>query len=99
MPLDRGAHFGLRGPFVLLGFQEGLKDVLYLESSSPRRGDLFIAEDGAQRGSPNTPKVEEPGEVVSEYRDGFDRLLKISLSPGDTRGFIEQAIADLPCTS
>jgi transcriptional regulator with XRE-family HTH domain len=96
VPLNRGPHFGLRGPFVLLGFQEGLEDVLYLESPSPRRGDLFIAEDRAQLGSPNAPKVEEPGEVVGEYQDGFDRLLKISLSPEDTRGFIERAIADLP---
>ena len=84
VPLDRGAHFGLRGPFVLLGFQEGLEDVLYLESSGPRRGDLFIAEDRAQLGSPSAPKVEDPGEVAGEYQDGFDRLLEIYARNGHT---------------
>ena len=93
IPLARGPHFGLRGPFVLLGFTGELEDVLYLESA--KRGDLFIAEDKEQLGGPNAPKFENPAQVVAEYKDGFNSLIEISLSPEESINFIEQALADL----
>jgi transcriptional regulator with XRE-family HTH domain len=34
VPFDAGAHPGMRGPFVILGFDDGTGDVLYLESTS-----------------------------------------------------------------
>lgn len=92
VPISRGLHFGLRGPFVLLGFQRALDDVLFLEST--RRGDLFIAADREQVGAPNDPKADNPAEVVGEYQDGFGRLLEISLSPEETKSLIQRAIED-----
>jgi hypothetical protein len=40
VPFAAGAHSGLRGPFVLLSFTNGLDDLLYLESS--RSGDQTL---------------------------------------------------------
>jgi transcriptional regulator with XRE-family HTH domain len=94
IPLVRGPHFGLRGPFILLSFPGELEDVLYLESA--KRGDLFIAEDREQLGGPNVPKFENPAQVVAEYKDGFNSLIEKSLSPEESLELIERAIADLP---
>jgi transcriptional regulator with XRE-family HTH domain len=93
VPFSRGPHFGLRGPFVLLSFEEALDDVLYLESA--RRGDLLIAEDNEQLGGPNVPKFENPADEVARYQDGFTTLLKISLEPRDSLALIEGAITAL----
>jgi len=86
-------HFGMQGPFVLLGFEGELEDVLYLESA--RRGDLFIAENRDQLGGPNVPKFENPADQVAKYQDGFARLLKISLPPKESLELIEQTAIHL----
>ncbi len=93
IPISKGPHFGLRGPFVILGFSGDLEDVLYLESA--RRGDLLIAENREQLGGPNVPKFENPAEVVAEYKDGFKSLIEISLSPEESIELLKGAIADL----
>ena len=90
VPLEAGTHFGLRGPFVLLSFPGELEDVLYLESA--RRGDLLIAENKDQLGGPNTPKFENPAEVVAEYKDGFKTLTDLALSPDESLKTIERSI-------
>jgi transcriptional regulator with XRE-family HTH domain len=94
IPFSRGPHFGLRGPFVLLGFDGPLDDVLYLESA--RRGDLLIAETRDQLAGPNVPKVEDPADEVAKYEDAYGGLLKISLDPEESRKVIEQAIEESP---
>lgn len=92
IPFSRGPHFGLRGPFVLLGFGGPLDDVLYLESA--RRGDLLIAETKDQVAGPNVPKVEDPAETVARYEDGFAGLLKIALEPAESLELLDQAAGD-----
>ena len=94
IPFSKGPHFGLRGPFVLLGFDGALDDVLYLESA--RRGDLLIAETKDQFAGPNVPKVENPADEVANYEDNYGGLLKISLDPEESRELVRQAIQELP---
>lgn len=93
IPRSRGHHFGLRGPFVLLGFDGELDDVLYIESA--KRGDLLISEDREQVGGPSAPKFENPGGTVAEFQDGFRYLQQIALSEEETLAFIEQERAKL----
>jgi transcriptional regulator with XRE-family HTH domain len=94
IPFARGPHFGLRGPFVLLGFDGPLDDVLYLESA--RRGDLLIAETKDQFAGPNVPKVEDPADEVANYQDNYTRLLKTSLDADESRELIRHAIQQAP---
>ena len=93
IPFAQGPHFGLRGPFVLLGFDGPLDDVLYLESA--RRGDLLIAETKDQVAGPNVPKVEDPADEVARYQDGFAGLLKIALEPAESLDLLEEIAAEL----
>lgn len=93
IPFSRGMHFGMQGPFVLLGFEGELDDVLYLESA--RRGDLLIAENRDQLGGPNVPKFENPADEVAKYQDGFARLLRVALPQDESLELIEQIAHDL----
>jgi transcriptional regulator with XRE-family HTH domain len=93
IPVKDGPHFGLHGPFVLLGFDGALDDVLYLENA--RRGDLFIAEGKEQSGGPHVAKVDNPAEIVAEYKNGFESLLNIALSPEETNIRIRQVATEL----
>jgi transcriptional regulator with XRE-family HTH domain len=93
IPFNRGPHFGLRGPFVLLGFDVPLDDVLYLESA--RRGDLLIAETKEQVSGPGVPTVENAADEVARYEDGFADLLRLALEPKDSLEFMEQTARDL----
>jgi transcriptional regulator with XRE-family HTH domain len=61
---ETGAHFGLKGPFIILQFDSELGDVLYMEST--RRGDLT-------RGDPAS------AEEITSYREAFERLRELSL--------------------
>jgi hypothetical protein len=91
--VSRGPHFGLKGPFVLLGFDVSLDDVLYLESA--RRGDLLIAETKEQVSGPGVPTVADPASEVASYEDGFASLLEIALDPDESLKFIERLARDL----
>lgn len=82
IPFSAGPHFGQRGPFVLLGFDGALDDVLYVESA--RRGDLLMAEVKDWLAGPSIPKTEEPATEVASYEDGFDGLLRIALDPTES---------------
>jgi len=93
IPFSRGLHTGLRGPFVLLGFDVSLDSVLYLESA--RRSDLFIAETKEQVSNPGTPTVDNPSEEVGMYEDDFSHLLEISLAPDESVKYIEKVVRDL----
>jgi transcriptional regulator with XRE-family HTH domain len=89
IPFERGMHFGLKGPFVLLNFQGPLDDVLYLESA--RRGDLLIAETKDQVAGANVPKMEDPAAEVARYEDGFGALLELALPPEESLELIQLA--------
>jgi transcriptional regulator with XRE-family HTH domain len=93
IPFSRGPHYGMQGPFVLLGFDGALEDVLYLESA--RRGDLLIAENKEQLAGPNVPKFENPADEVAKYKDGFGSLLKTALEPEESLALIEQTARDI----
>lgn len=73
IPFQTGAHYGLKGPFVLLEFEGDLGDVLYLESA--RRGDLLIANPAS---SP----------LITTYREAFEQLRGLSLGPEASVKFI-----------
>jgi transcriptional regulator with XRE-family HTH domain len=91
IPLKAGPHFGLKGPFVLLGFGKLMPDVLYLEGV--RRGDLLIAEPEAT--VPAGSDVLESFDEIATYIDGFNDLQKMALAPADSMDFIEQAIREM----
>jgi transcriptional regulator with XRE-family HTH domain len=44
IPFEKGSHFGMRGEFTVLGFENGPAGVLFLENS--RGGDLTVADSG-----------------------------------------------------
>lgn len=87
IPFQAGSHFGLRGPFVLLGFNVPLDDVLYLESA--RRGDLMVSEGDSVSGH-GSPMVDDAADEIARYEDGFDALSKIALKPADSLELINQ---------
>jgi transcriptional regulator with XRE-family HTH domain len=94
IPFKSGPHFGMRGPFALLGFAVALEDVLYLESA--RRGDLLIASPGGETvtGGGGDPTADKTG-VIAEYREGFDQIAKLALEPQESLEFIEQVAHDI----
>jgi transcriptional regulator with XRE-family HTH domain len=99
VPFAAGPHFGLRGPFALLGFDLDLDTVLYLESA--RRGDLMIAGPdinatvSGNPGSGGSPRPEE----IGEYEDGFESLLRIALDPEESRTFMRQVAHEMAAAS
>lgn len=90
---DAGPHFGMRGPFVILKFDVGLDDVLYLESA--RRGDLVIGPGGeTQQGDPeDTAAARVDG--VKSYEAGFRSMVDIALNPVDSVEFIQRVLREI----
>jgi len=86
IPYLEGMHFGLKGSFVLLGFEDLLDDVLYLEGA--RRGDLLIGEREAI--GPGAPDAEHLGSELAMYQDGFNDLLEIALEPDASMQLIRE---------
>jgi hypothetical protein len=84
-----GIHFGLKGSFVLLGFEGHLDDVLYLEGA--RRGDLLIGQREAI--GPGAPDSEHLAIELATYQDGFSGLLKIALEHDASLDVIREAIS------
>jgi hypothetical protein len=93
IPFTKGPHFGMRGPFALLGFDVGLEDVLYLESA--RRGDLLIGGTDAETITGQGGAPIENIEEIARYQDGFASLSKIALEPEESRQFIERTARDM----
>ena len=95
VPFSAGPHFGLRGPFALLGFDVDLDTVLYLESA--RRGDLMIAGPDIGEtvsGSPGSGGSLRPDEI-GEYEDGFESLAKLALGPEESQKFIKRVVQEM----
>jgi hypothetical protein len=90
---DAGPHFGMRGPFVILSFDSGLDDVLYLESA--RRGDLIIGPGGGtQQGDPEDVAAARVDDV-KEYEAGFRSMVDLALDSGDSVKFIQRVIREM----
>jgi transcriptional regulator with XRE-family HTH domain len=93
IPFDAGPHFGMKGPFALLGFAPatGLEDVLYLESA--RRGDL-VQTGGqialASAGEARAAAVDAEKDDIAEYRAGFEGMLEQALSVDASADLIER---------
>ena len=77
---DAGAHFGLTGPFTLLGFDNELGDVLYLEGA--RTGNLILADPAS-------------AERITDYHEAFEELRRISLGPEASRDFIIEVAEEM----
>ena len=92
IPFAAGPHFGLRGPFVLLGFDVPLDDVLYLESA--RRGDLRVSEQDSVAGQ-GAPAPDDAAEEIAIYEDGFESLTKLALGTQDSLDLIARIASDI----
>lgn len=93
IPFEAGPHFGMRGPFVILKFDE-LDPVLYLESA--RRGDLIIDPAGErQQGDPEDVAAARVDDV-KDYEAGFRSMINIALGPADSVKFIQRVIREMP---
>ena len=81
IPFGAGPHFGMRGPFALLGFDVELDDVLFLESA--RRGDLLIPPVDVANTVSGSSAAEAPAMVdeIAEYQEGFEALFALALGP------------------
>lgn len=93
IPFSRGPHFGLKGPFILLGFDAALDDVLYMESA--RGGDTLITGGSDQIYGPGVTAVPNPGEMVADYEEGYNSLMELALDPDESLKFLERIIQDV----
>jgi len=75
IPFSAGAHFGLKGPFTLLSFDNELGDVLFFESA--RRGDLTLADPAS-------------ADLITSYQEAFEGLRNIALSVEKSTQLIER---------
>jgi transcriptional regulator with XRE-family HTH domain len=94
IPFQAGPHYGLRGPFVLLGFDLPLDTILYLEDA--QRGNLMVSEEdmvsgqgSAAVGAPNA------AEEIARYEDGFDSLTQVALEPKESTELIERIAREM----
>lgn len=85
IPRERGIHYGMQGPFTLLGFDVPLGEVLYIDKP-PRSGRLVVAAAQEDAGEDPSPAAI----AVAEKNEGLDRLQDIALSPDDSLDFIEK---------
>jgi transcriptional regulator with XRE-family HTH domain len=87
IPFEAGPHFGMRGPFVLLGFDAPLANMLFLESG--RRSDLIVSEQEVFPGQA-APGIDDAAEEIAKYEDGFEALSQIALDRAESMSLIER---------
>jgi transcriptional regulator with XRE-family HTH domain len=75
IPFEKGSHFGMRGEFTILGFQDGPEGVLYLESARARGGDLTVAD----------------SDQIASYLEAFEHLRQLALPVEESAAFIREA--------
>jgi transcriptional regulator with XRE-family HTH domain len=90
IPFRTGPHFGLRGPFVLLGFDVPLDSMLFLESA--RCGDLIVTQENIYSGE-NVPGVDYAAETIARYEEAYEALARLALEPAESASLIK-SIAD-----
>jgi transcriptional regulator with XRE-family HTH domain len=92
IPFEAGPHFGMRGPFVLLGFDVPLNNMLFLESG--RRSDLIVSEEEIipiQGG----PGIDDAAQEIAKYEDGFETLSRMALGHTESINLIEQIASQI----
>ena len=87
IPFHEGPHFGMRGPFVLLGFDVPLGNMLFLESG--RRSHLFVSEQEVFPGQ-GVPGIDDAAEEIARHEDGFEALSQLALDQAESVRLIEQ---------
>lgn len=80
VPFAAGAYPGTEGPFVLLEFEKGLNDALYLEGASSLQTRSTFTRDA---------------DIVSNYRDAFETISEDALSVRDSVSLIQKVIGEL----
>lgn len=80
VPFSAGAYAGMEGPFVLLEFDGGAPDLLYLEASSARQGQSVITTDE------NT---------VTDYRSAFEAILDEALPSAESISLLREVADEL----
>lgn len=95
IPFDAGPHFGMKGPFALLGFNVELDDVLFLESS--RRGDLLIPPLDIANAVSGSSVAETPAMVdeIAEYQEEFEALFALALEPKESKEYLERVAREM----
>jgi hypothetical protein len=86
IPFEAGPHFGLRGPFVLLGFDVPLDNMLFLESA--RRGNRIVSQENIYSGE-SVPGIDYAAETIALYEEAYESLSQIALEPAESAGLIE----------
>lgn len=78
VPFSAGAYAGMEGPFVLLEFEGGAPDALYLEASSARQGQSTVTTDET---------------TVADYRSAFETILDEALPSAESIALLRE-VAD-----
>lgn len=81
IPFEVGPHFGMRGSFVLLGFDVPIGDLLFLESG--QLCDLIVSQEEIRSGQ-GIPGIYDPSEMVARYEDGFVALSRLALNQAES---------------
>ena len=93
IPFTAGPHYGMKGPFVILTFDSGLDDVLYLESA--RRGDLIIDPGGQSLQGHSEDVAAGQVQSVTRYREGFQSMIEVAKDPADSVEFFQSLIGEM----
>jgi hypothetical protein len=96
IPFGAGPHFGMRGPFVLLGFDLPLGNVLFLESA--RGNGILISEEEVSPGHGATG-ASAGAEEIARCEDGFEELKQAALDEAESINLIEQIASESALTS
>jgi Domain of unknown function (DUF5753) len=80
IPFEAGAHPGLIEPFIILEFEGGLPDALFLDTD--REAFTMIPGDGNEA-------------MVAKYEDDFDKLLEHALSAEDSIKFMRSLAEEM----
>lgn len=94
IPLDVGSHFGLRGPFVLLGFDVPLSGILYLESPRTRHENVVISEAAIISNQGNSGTY-DAAEEIARYEDRFEMLSQVALEPAESMSLLDQIAGEI----
>jgi transcriptional regulator with XRE-family HTH domain len=94
IPLSAGPHSGLRGPFVLLGFDVPLGSMLYLESPRAQHENVAICEESiiSNQGIFGT---HDAAEEIARYEDRFEMLNAVALEPAESTRLLDQIAGEM----
>lgn len=88
IPHEAGHHFGLTGPFALIGVSAPLGTVMYVEKT-PLSGQL-VTQDQDEGPGEGTGASSGAFNTLSDCIAGFEHLQDIALSPEDSLALIER---------